>query len=90
MLIATPYSLDTNNTHFCLAKNAPAMQVVPDGTGKLRLGTLTRLPDGAEVQICGEGFNDRTAKVVWGGSTYYVFRDDLQSPFAELAAGWAS
>ena len=86
MLIAPPQSLDFNNTQFCLAKNAPAMQIVPDENGKLRLGTLTRLPEGAEVQICGEGFNDRTAKVVWGGSSYYVFRDDLQSPFAALAA----
>jgi hypothetical protein len=62
------------------------MQVMPDAAGKLRLGTLIRLPDGADVEICGEGFNERTAKVLWGGCTYYVFLDDLQSSLTGLAA----
>jgi hypothetical protein len=62
------------------------MQIIPDDKGKLRLGTLIRLPDGAEVEVCGEGFNDRTAKVILGESTYYVFVDDLQSNLNGLTA----
>lgn len=89
MLLGTPFSVESRITHYCLAKNAPAMQVIPDGSGKLRIGTLIRLPDGAEVQVCGEGFDNLTAKVVWEGSTYYVFRDDLQSNCAGLAAACA-
>ena len=54
------------------------MQILPDGSGKLRLGTLIRLPEGAEVEICGEGFDRQTAKVTWEGSNYYVFLDDLR------------
>lgn len=65
------------------------MQIIPDDNGKLRLGTLIRLPDGAEVEICGEGFNDRTAKVRLGGATYYVFLDDLRSSLTGLAAALA-
>jgi hypothetical protein len=83
---STPFVLDSPNTHYCLAKNAPAMQIVPDETGKLRLGTLTRLPEDAQVELCGEGFDDRTAKVIWGGSTYYVFREDLQSDLRARSA----
>ena len=86
---STPFVLDSQNTYYCLAKNAPAMQIIPDETGKLRLGTLTRLPEEAQVELCGEGFDDRTAKVTWGGSTYYVFRDDLLSDYSRASAAWA-
>jgi hypothetical protein len=86
MLFGTPFPVESRNRHYGLAKNAPAMQVIPDGSGKLRMGTLIRLPDGAEVELCGEGFNDRTAKVHWAGATYYVFLDDLQSTSGSLAA----
>lgn len=86
MLFGTPFSVESRNKHFALAKNAPAMQLMPDGSGKLRMGTLIRLPDGAEVELCGEGYNDRTAKVLWEGATYYVFRDDLESAVAQFFA----
>ena len=87
---STPLVSDSHNTLYCLAKNAPAMQILPDESGKLRLGTLTRLPEDARVEICGEGFDDRTAKVMFGGSTYYVFRDDLQLNVPAVSAAWAS
>ena len=85
MLNCAPLPVDSHS-QYSLAKNAHAMQIVPDDNGKLRLGTLIRLPDEADVQICGEGFNDRTAKVILGGSTYYVFLDDLRSSLTGLAA----
>ena len=87
MLFGTAFSVESPDKQYSLAKNAPAMQLMPDGTGKLRLSTLIRLPDGAEVKLCGEGYNDRTAKVLWEGATYYVFRDDLQSTARLVAAG---
>ena len=65
------------------------MQIIPDDRGKLRLGTLIRLPDAADVEICGEGYDERTAKVLLGGSTYYVFVDDLRSSLTGLAAALA-
>jgi hypothetical protein len=86
LALDTQIPVDLHRMHYCLAKNAPAMQIIPDGTGKLRLGTLVRLPDGAEVEICGEGFDDRTVKVVWEGTTYYVFLDDLGSNWPLVAA----
>ena len=81
--------LDSRERRYCLAKNAPAIQIIPDGSGKLRLGTLVRLPEGAEVQICGEGFDRQTAKVIWEGSSYYVFLDDLRLTHAAISAAGA-
>ncbi|MBV8896862.1 MAG: hypothetical protein JO051_10160 [Acidobacteriaceae bacterium] len=89
MAVDTRIPVYLDGMHYRLARNAPAMQITPDGSGKLRLGTLIRLPDGAEVEVCGEGFDDCTAKVVWHGSSYYVFRDDLQSSLQALAAACA-
>lgn len=89
MVMDTPISVNLRKMHYSLAKNAPAMQIVPDANGKLRLGTLIRLPDGAEVEVCGEGYNDHTTKVLWEGSTYYVFRDDLRASRPPLASAWA-
>lgn len=86
MALDTRIPVYLERMQYCLARNAPAMQIIPDGTGKVRLGTLVRLPDGAEVELCGEGFDDHTAKVLWHGASYYVFREDLQSGWQALAA----
>ena len=41
-------------------------------------GTITQLPRDADLEICGEGFNERTVKVRCADSYYFVFRDDLE------------
>ena len=65
---------------FCvLPKNTSAIQIIPDGYGRIRMGTLLQLPGGAQVEINGEGFDDRTVRIVWEGSCYYAFRDDLEA-----------
>lgn len=43
-----------------------------------RLGAITQLPRGAELQISGDGFNERTIKVRCQDSFYFVFRDDIE------------
>lgn len=55
-----------------------AIPIVAAEDGKRRLGTITQLPQGAELEISGEGFNDRTVKVRWHNSFYFVFRDDIE------------
>lgn len=84
MVIETEMPVELREKRYCLTKNAPAIQITPDGNGKLRLGTLVRLPEGAEVEICGEGFDRQTAKVVWEGANFYVFLDDLQAKQAAV------
>ena len=73
---------------FCLEKNIAAIQVLPDdGRGEPRLGTITQLPYGAELRICGDGFNERTVRVQWAQGTYFVFLQDIEVPAMLTAAG---
>lgn len=64
---------------YILPKIVPAIQILPsDESGSTRLGLLTQLPEGAEIEIGGPGFNDRTLRVRCGTAGYYVFLDDLE------------
>ena len=67
-------------TILTLPKNTAAIQISADSGGKIRLGTLLQLPGGATVEVIGEGFDEHTARVLWEGSSYYIFLD------ADLAA----
>ncbi len=83
--ISRPDSLIRERKSFTLSKNICGIQVICDEAGRRRMGTLLQLPEGAHLQVCGEGFDANTTKVVWEGGTYYVFLADLD-PAAEFAA----
>jgi hypothetical protein len=64
-----------------LTKPVAAIQVLPAReNGLLRLGLLSRLPAGAVLHICGDGFDERTAKVLVDGQYYFVFREEIGWP----------
>lgn len=64
---------------YTLPRNVSAIQVLPSNDGdRVRLGLITQLPEGAEVNSCGNGFNERTLKVQCDGNFYFVFLDDLE------------
>ncbi|HZS53781.1 MAG TPA: hypothetical protein VFA65_05220 [Bryobacteraceae bacterium] len=44
------------------------------------MSALTRLPSGATVDICGDGFNERTTKVRYCDGYFFVFLQDLPEP----------
>ena len=68
-----------NERIFVLPKIVSAIQILPsDESGSSRLGLLTQLPEGAEIEIGGPGFNDATLRVRCGNSFYYVFLDELE------------
>jgi hypothetical protein len=46
------------------------------------MGGITKLPKGAQLQIWAKGFNERTVKVKWKDSFYFVFLQDLESDLA--------
>ena len=69
---------DYSKTFYVLPKNISAIQAFPDGEGRLRMGTLIQLPQGAKVEMSGEGFDGRTARISWEGVCYFIFRDDIQ------------
>jgi hypothetical protein len=63
-----------------LPKNTSAIQWLPATDAPGKLGALTQLPSGATVDICGDGFNERTAKVRYCEGYFFVFLQDLQEP----------
>ncbi len=72
------FAADYAKTFCVLPKNTSAIQIIPDGYDRIRMGTLLQLPEGARVEISGEGFDDRTVRIAWEGNCYYAFREDLE------------
>jgi hypothetical protein len=92
MINAQAFSASGCNTReeraYCLSKNIAAIQVLPaDGPGEPRLGMITQLPEGAELELCGEGFNERTVRVRWAEGFYFVFLQDLDVARTMSASG---
>jgi hypothetical protein len=54
-----------------------AIQVLLTENGRQKLGLLSRLPAGAILHLCGEGFDELTTKVRVDGRYYFVFREEL-------------
>ena len=83
---AAPTGADWSKATYVLPRNAAAIQVLSDELGRIRMGAILKLPEGAEVSDCGEGFNDRTRKVSWQGGFYYIFTDDMELSNAARAS----
>ena len=65
---------------FTLTSSVSAIQILPTEDGeRTRLGLITQLPEGAELEIGGPGFSDRTVRVRCCGASYFVFVDDLDA-----------
>jgi hypothetical protein len=83
----TPISLDSAYT---LHKSVSAIQILPTENGeRTRLGLITQLPAGAEIEVDGAGFSDRTVTVRCSGAMYFVFLDDLEAVRKHVAAAHA-
>jgi hypothetical protein len=50
--------------------------VIPLGTS--RVGTSRELPKGAQLLVCGVGFDEHTVKVLWKQDYYFVYKKDLK------------
>jgi hypothetical protein len=61
-----------------LSRNIAAIQVEHAEDGQEALGAISQLPEGAELGLCGAGFDSRTVKVGWCGQYYFVFIQDLR------------
>lgn len=53
------------------------------------MGTILQLPEGTQVRVCGDGFNERTVKVSWEGGFYFLFAEDLEADRAAAARTYA-
>jgi hypothetical protein len=75
---------------FTLPTSVSAIQILPTEDGeRTRLGLITQLPEGAEIEIGGPGFSDRTVRVRCSGASYFVFLDDLEGVKKHVAAARA-
>ncbi len=64
---------------YSLPDDISAIEVIPSPGAEVYLGPILRIPEGAEVEYCGAGFDDHTLNVRWRGKCYFVFREDLQT-----------
>jgi len=68
-----------------LSKKIAAIGAALNEDGKIRMGVISQLPDGANLEVCGDGFNDRTIKVRWQEQFYFVFMQDVEVPLSFAA-----
>ena len=79
----------TFGASYTLGSNLPAIPILPGhGEEQFRLGLITQLPAGAEIQLGGPGLDESTIKVHSSGASYFVFLEDL-NPQRKRAA-WAT
>lgn len=71
-----------------LTRNISAIESISDLDGNMRLGMIVQLPEGAEVRVCGPGFNERTVKVCCEGRFYYIFMEDVEDNIAIANRRW--
>ena len=61
-----------------------ALEVYCTGDGGVYSGMIAELPAGAEIEICGRGFNSRTLLTRWERKNYYVYLQDLEHQIREV------
>ena len=49
----------------------------PFVAGPSRAGALLNLPVGAQLLVCGVGFDEHTEKVLWNDKYYFVYTERL-------------
>jgi hypothetical protein len=81
----SPISAGSAQNTYTLSRNISAIQVLSGAEGGVRMGTILQLPEGTQVRVCGDGFNERTVKVAWEGGYYFLFFEDLE-PDREFTA----
>jgi hypothetical protein len=72
---------------FRLPNSIPAIPASCARADGPELGAISHLPEGAELTLCGEGFNETTLKVRWEGQSYFIFVQDIALPESALVAG---
>ena len=66
-----------DGTRVVLSKGASAVQLQTHSNGSSKLGLICQLPAGTALELCGEGYSERTVKVRYRDQFYFVFRHDL-------------
>lgn len=75
-----------NNRVYTLSNDISAMQILQFDEKDMRLSPVSRLPRGAQIEACGNGFDEQTLKVCFEGQFYFVFVQDLETQRKAAAA----
>lgn len=68
---------------YVLPRAIPGIPVISSPEGPANMGTILQLPEGLRIEVCGQGFNERTVKVRTEGGYFFIFLDDI-----DPALGW--
>jgi hypothetical protein len=61
-----------------VSKEISALELISTNSGS-HSRQITPVPKGACLQVCGQGFNERTIQVRWEGRLCFVFLQDVES-----------
>ena len=79
-------SLGPPKKSYVLPKTIPAIPVISSPEGPTDIGTILQLPEGLQIEVCGEGFNERTVKVRSEGGYFFIFLEDLDPALGRKAS----
>lgn len=68
------------STPITLSKNIAAIVIEGSEQGRPRCVLIAQLPKGTQVEVVGDGFNNRTATVRCHDRSYFVFLQDIEEP----------
>ena len=75
----TTVTENRSGLRYTLPKDTLAIGLASTTDGHPRLEPISKIPEGADVEYCGEGLNERMLKVRWQGKFYFVFSQDLRT-----------
>jgi hypothetical protein len=67
-----------------LNKEVSALELVRRENVSGHFGVLAQISKGSTLEICGDGFNERTYRVLYGNRLFFVFRQDLGYEASQL------
>ena len=63
-------------SQWVLKRSIPGMEAL-FVAGPSRAGSFLNLPVGAQLLVCGVGFDEHTVKVLWNDKYYFVYTERL-------------
>lgn len=63
---------------YTLPADTLAIGLASTTDGHPRLEPMSKIPEGAQIECCGEGLSEQMLKVRWQGRFYLVFSQDLK------------
>jgi len=73
-------------SQWVLKRSIPGMEAL-FVAGPSRAGSFLNLPVGAQLLVCGVGFDEHTVKVLWNDKYYFVYTERLTDAGTAILSG---